>query len=266
MTLGEIRHISSSKMSDNIHQTIDFSKPNTDLLPDLLAESIRQAVREGRLEPGEQLPSEPEFAESLGVSRTTLRDAVRILVSEGTLLRRRGVGTFVSTDPLMSIQDGLENLSSTSDLIRHHGFEPGTSYSTTEQIPATDYLAGVLGIDPGAPLLHYSRTRTANNIPVIHCEEYVPAQIVADPTLRRLDGDWSLYDALKAAMAEVVSAVCKVIPVVADQGLSTRLSVPLRHPLLLLRQTHYSTDNRPILYCENYHNCDLIEFHVIRRC
>ena len=71
---------------------------------------------------------------------------------------------------------------------------------------------------------------------------------------------------MKAAQAEVVSAVCKVVPVIADQNLSAQLNVSQQHPLLLLRQTHYSTDNRPILYCENYHNCDLIEFHVIRRC
>jgi len=253
-------------MSDNIHQTIAFSNPNSDLLPDLLADSIRQAVRENRLKPGEQLPSEPEFAESLGVSRTTLRDAVRILVSEGTLLRRRGVGTFVSTDPLMSIQDGLENLSSTSELIRNHGFEPGTSYSAWEQISASKDLANVLGLDAGAALLHFSRTRTANNTPVIHCEEYVSAQIIAGWAKRLLEDDWSLYDVLKQAQAGVVSAVCKVIPMVADENLAYRLSVPVHHPLLLLRQTHYSTDNRPILFCENYHNCDLIEFHVIRRC
>jgi GntR family transcriptional regulator len=253
-------------MSDNIHQTIEFSKPSTDLLPDLLAESIRQAVREGRLKPGEQLPSEPEFAESLGVSRTTLRDANRILVSEGTLVRRRGVGTFVSTDPLMSIQDGLENLSSTTQLIRNHGFEPGTSHAVWERIPASDYLAGILGLDPGAALLHFSRTRTANAIPVIHCEEYVPAHLFDDQNAGQLEGEWSLYDVMKAVQAEVVSAVCKVVPVVADQNLAAQLDVAQQHPLLLLRQTHYSTDNRPILYCENYHNCDLIEFHVIRRC
>jgi len=253
-------------MSDNIHQTIEFSRPNTDLLPDLLAESIRQAAREGRLKPGEQLPSEPEFAESLGVSRTTLRDAVRILVSEGTLVRRRGVGTFVSNDPLMSIQDGLENLASTTQLIRNHGFEPGTSFSRWERISASEYLGGTLGLDQGAPLLHFSRTRTANDIPVIHCEEYVSAHLFDDPATGQLDGEWSLYDVMKKAQAEVVSAVCKVIPVVADQRLSAQLAVPLLHPLLLLRQTHYSTDNRPILYCENYHNCELIEFHVIRRC
>jgi GntR family transcriptional regulator len=253
-------------MSDNIHPIIEFSKPNSDLLPDLLAESIRQAVREGRLKPDEQLPSEPEFAESLGVSRTTLRDAIRILVSEGTLVRRRGVGTFVSNDPLRSIQDGLENLASTTQLIRNHGFEPGTSYSHWERIPASGYLASTLGLDPGAPLLHFSRTRTANGTPVIHCEEYLSASVMDHQDAHRLAGEWSLYDVLKDVQAEVVSAVCKVVPVVADQSLAARLNVPLHHPLLLLRQTHYSTDNRPILYCENYHNCDLIEFHVIRRC
>ena len=253
-------------MSDNIHHTIEFSKPDSDLLPDRLAESIRQAVREGRLKPDEQLPSEPEFAESLGVSRTTLRDAVRILVNEGTLVRRRGVGTFVSNDPLMSIQDGLENLASTTQLIRNHGFEPGTSHSSWERISASEHLAGLLGLEPGATLLHFSRTRTANGTPVIHCEEYVSAQIIDHRATRELDGEWSLYDVLKEAQAEVVSAVCQVMPVVADHRLSDQLNVPLQHPLLLLRQTHYATDNRPILYCENYHNCDLIEFHVIRRC
>src|SRR5262249_27551596 len=250
-------------MSDNIQHLIEFNKPNSDLLPDLLAESIRRAVRESRLNPGEQLPSEPEFAESLGVSRSPLRDALRILVSEGTLVRRRGVGTFVSTDPLRSIQDGLESLSSTSDLIRNHGFEPGTSDSTWQRVPASEHLAGILGIDAGAPLFHFSRTRTANGTPVIHCEEYISAQIVAEQDMTYLDADWSLYDVLKEAQAGVASAVCKVIPVAADEKLARRLGVPLQHPLLLLRQTHYSTDNRPILYCENYHNCELIEFHVI---
>lgn len=123
-----------------------------------------------------------------------------------------------------------------------------------------------LGLDPGAPLLNFSRTRTANNIPVIHCEEYLSAQILDDQAARRLVGEWSLYDVMKGVQAEVVSAVCQVVPVVADQSMTARLNVPLHHSLLLLRQTHYSTDNRPILYCENYHNCDLIEFHVIRRC
>ena len=61
-------------------------------------------VLEGRFQPGEKLPNELELSESLGVSRTTLRDAIRTLTARGVLEVRRGKGTFVSeqagaTDP-----------------------------------------------------------------------------------------------------------------------------------------------------------------------
>ena len=45
---------------------------------------------------GEKLPNENELSEELGVSRTTLREAIRILVSEGVLNVQRGKGTFVA--------------------------------------------------------------------------------------------------------------------------------------------------------------------------
>ena len=55
----------------------------------------RIAVEKG-LAPGEKLPNEVELAQSLGVSRATLREAIRTLVAQGVLEVRRGKGTFVS--------------------------------------------------------------------------------------------------------------------------------------------------------------------------
>lgn len=252
-------------MSDNIHPTTLFTNPVTEPLPELIAESIRQAINGGRLKPGEQLPGEPLFAAQLGVSRTTLRDAVRILVSKGILERRRGVGTFIAHNPLVNIQEGLETLLSTTELIRKKGYTPGTSASRWETISANDELAEILDIPPGASLLHLSRTRTANEVPVIHCEEYLPLLSLGIEKFEEPQHDWSLYTLLKEAGFSVSSAICKVAPVVANSDLAVRLDVPLQHPLLLLRQTHYAHDNRPVLYCENYHNSSVIEFHLIRK-
>ena len=53
-------------------------------------------VAEGRPGPGEKLPNELELSQELGVSRTTLREAIRSLVTQGVLEVRRGKGTFVS--------------------------------------------------------------------------------------------------------------------------------------------------------------------------
>lgn len=252
-------------MSDNIHPTIKFSRPSIEPLPVLLAETIRQAIQSGQLQPGERLPSEPEFSNQLGVSRTTLRDAVRILLNSGVLERRRGVGTFVSQNPLINIQEGLETLLSTTDVIRQQGYEPGTIKSRWETIPANDILAKALDITPGDLIDHLSRTRTANGVPVIQSEEYLPTGILDTDKLTNQAGDWSLYDSLKQQSLEIFTATCKINPIIADQRLASLLKVPQNHSLLLLRQTHYTSNNKPILYCENYHNSSIIEFHIVRR-
>lgn len=60
-----------------------------------VVEAIEKEIVEGRLPLGASLPPEREFSERLGVSRTVVREAVRILVTRGLLQTRHGVGTTV---------------------------------------------------------------------------------------------------------------------------------------------------------------------------
>ena len=76
------------------------------------AETLRaQILEEKRYQYGEKLPNENELSETLGISRTTLREAIRILISEGLLVVKRGRGTFVAdqfdqyTDSSMDVQE-----------------------------------------------------------------------------------------------------------------------------------------------------------------
>ena len=76
------------------------------------AETLRaQILKEKRYQYGEKLPNENELSETLGISRTTLRVAIRILISEGLLVVKRGRGTFVAdqfdqyTDSSMDVQE-----------------------------------------------------------------------------------------------------------------------------------------------------------------
>ena len=61
-------------------------------LPDLVAHALREAIADKRLKSGERLPSEPQLAEQLGVSRATLRQALSQLTQEGLLVRQHGRG------------------------------------------------------------------------------------------------------------------------------------------------------------------------------
>ena len=66
-----------------------------DGLVDRVVATIRTQILQGRLPVGTRLPPEREFSERLGVSRTVVREAVRILVTQGLLDTRHGIGTTV---------------------------------------------------------------------------------------------------------------------------------------------------------------------------
>lgn len=77
------------------------------------ADSIYNLILEGiEFLPGSQLPGENILSEKLGVSRSTLREAIRILVSQGILEVYRGKGTFVSSDLKISGDYGLGQMES----------------------------------------------------------------------------------------------------------------------------------------------------------
>ncbi len=65
-------------------------------LSDSIAEDIVAMISiEKRFVPGDKLPNENELSRELNISRTTLREAIRILVTNGILEIKRGRGTFV---------------------------------------------------------------------------------------------------------------------------------------------------------------------------
>ena len=68
-------------------------------LSDSVAEDILSMITiEERFSPGDKLPNEIELSEELHISRTTLREAIRILVTNGILEIKRGKGTFVKKE------------------------------------------------------------------------------------------------------------------------------------------------------------------------
>lgn len=63
------------------------------------AKALGDMIRNGIYQPGDRLPNEQQLADSLGVSRTSIREAVKILIASNVLFIKRGVGTFVSESP-----------------------------------------------------------------------------------------------------------------------------------------------------------------------
>ncbi|MEU4559684.1 FadR/GntR family transcriptional regulator [Actinoplanes sp. NPDC023936] len=74
-----------------------------------LADDLRADITSGRLQPGERLPPEPELCVKIGVSRSTVREALRLLASQHLIVTTRGVtgGSFVAHPDAEQLADGL---------------------------------------------------------------------------------------------------------------------------------------------------------------
>src|SRR6202000_1161481 len=68
-------------------------------LSTLVASSISREIAQGRLKPGDQLPTEQQLAQTFGVSRNVVREAIARLRSEGRIWAQQGRGAFVVDDP-----------------------------------------------------------------------------------------------------------------------------------------------------------------------
>jgi len=79
-----------------------------------VVQQIRDRIRGGALVPGQRLPTERELADSFGVSRGVIREALKVLGSMGLVESRQGSGTYVCSNPVPSISRAL-TLSATTE-------------------------------------------------------------------------------------------------------------------------------------------------------
>jgi len=87
---------------------------DTPRVSDIVVEKIERSILEGSLKPGQRLPAERKFAEQMGVSRPSLREALQKLSARGMLVARRGGGTTVTKSLNPALEDPLLELISNS--------------------------------------------------------------------------------------------------------------------------------------------------------
>lgn len=238
-----------------------------DTLATQIAKSVLESIRAGKLAVGVRLPSEPKLAQMYGVSRNTLREAVRLLIAQGVLEARKGIGTFVrgAGFSLWPVETGIEELASTTDIIAAAGHVPGCRSYELDIVPGQDDVTGALLLDKGTDVYRLSRVRLADDAPVILCIDYLPAGLIAESLMRQFDGQGSLF-AFLSARCELSIAVARAVlkPLLPTDEVAEALEVGSQEPLLLLKQTHFDGDNQPFLYSENYVNSTLFGYHVRR--
>src|SRR5476649_2110505 len=141
-----------------------------------IQESLRAMIREKALKPGDQIPTEIELCEQLGVGRSSLREAVAQMISHGLLSRIQGRGTFVRQISL-KLEGGLDDLMSVTDMIKSVGAVPSTSRLQIEHIEASESLAEKLGLKAGDPCVRIERVRKADDAVAAYCIDIISRRL-----------------------------------------------------------------------------------------
>jgi len=175
------------------------------------------------LAPNQMLAPERDLAARFGVSRMTIRQALRALTNQGVIYSVRGVGTFVA-EPRVRKDP---TLTSFSEDMRSRGLRPGSRLLSADLVDAETAVAAELGVEPGAPVYRVERLRLADDVPLCHEQSFLPARLFPGLTDQDLEG--SLYELLASRYrVRVVRAQQTTRAVNLSRRLATLLDVPAR--------------------------------------
>lgn len=125
--------------------------------------TLRSLIERGEWSSGSQIPNEDRLCEMLGISRITVRHALRNLEEAGLLRREHGRGTFVRSATVVA---GVRGLTSFTDEMKTLALAPSTQLLEARRVPADEEMADALEIALGDPVVQLKRLRLGNGMPI----------------------------------------------------------------------------------------------------
>jgi GntR family transcriptional regulator len=212
-----------------------------------LADVLREAIEGGKFADNGALPAERDLAEIYKVSRDTVRKAVRSLEEQGFLYSEHGRGTFVAPAILRAMPNLLDSFSVDTEA---RGAIAGQRMLAIDSTTASMGIAGLLGLQPGHPLIQVRRIRTVNDQPVGLQDAYLPAINGLKIEQEALEKAGSLYKLLSTEFGIIpAEAIEHLNAAAAEVDDASLLNVAPGSPLLICERITLSERRVPIEYC-----------------
>jgi len=212
---------------------------------------------------GERLTSEPGLAKQLGVSRATLREAMRTFETQGLIRRRQGAGTFVvGKVPVMDA--GLEVLESLDTMAHRLHLATTVSDLQIEQVNADNESATALGIAPGGRLTRVQRVMRADGRPVAYLIDILPEEILKPNDLPE-GFSGSVLDFMLERNDPLTISRAAISATNATAEVAKALEIQRGDVLLQVTSQLYTGDSTVVDYTFSYFIPGYFNFHVLRR-
>lgn len=215
-------------------------------------------------QPGERLPSEPKLALQLGVSRATLREAMRTFEVQGFVQRRQGSGTYAVHPPGV-LESGLEMLESIETIASRNGLQVSMGMSLVEKRASIPQESASLGLITGEPVISLARVILADERPVAFLVDVLPADILRSNDLNGNFNGSVLDLLLRRGDPPLATSRTDITAVNAPGSVARYLNIQRGGVLLYFIAMLYSSEGRVIDYSQSYFIPGYFRFHVNRK-
>lgn len=225
---------------------------------------IRELIESEGLTSGDRLPSESELAESLAISRSSVREALKLLEQEGMATAIQGKGRFISASAALILDRPVTKYESTTEMLESLGYRVSTVVLDVRERQASAAEAKALELDEGAPVIAIQRLRCGDDEPVVFSTDVVPRDLLPGPITFR---DWgvSVTAMLQSHGKLIESSAARLTAATLPTEYAKRYHLEGLDPWILVEETCVAMDGSRALYALDYHRGDKIAFNVLRR-
>lgn len=222
---------------------------------------IADKIKSEELEAGDIIPSEKELQKQFGVSRITVRQAIKELENEGLVKKKQGKGTFVSF-PKLSHE--LPNLTSFTEDIKSKGLNPESEIISIEKIIDQD-VAEKLETNPNTVFLNIKRLRLINGEAVGIHNCYLDTNILDEKAvneIKDMDNENSLYDIIEKYNINISHADETLEGGISDPYVSKLLGIKKDFPLLILERITFTEKNEAFEFVKMHYRADKYKYSI----
>lgn len=227
-------------------------------------DALTKMIETGQLRTGAQLPPEHELASKLGISRSTLREALRYLETHGLITRRHGVGTYVSIPTGPGFFGGLERLEPFRHLARLAKKKHSLVERKVETVKASPKLAAIMGAMPGLELVRIQTIEAIDGIPCVYFDDYFVNIGDLAEKLAGYENSVLVY-MFKGCDPPLTHSRSEIFAIEAPEDIAGKLDIPVGKPVFHMEETYFSTMGEIIGVGLSYFVTDRFRFYVTRR-
>lgn len=225
---------------------------------------VQELISRLGLKPGDRLHTEAELAELCGVSRSTVREALRQLELEGVVHAVQGQGRFISASVSLRVERPMTKYESITEVLDARGYKVSSAVLDVSIGEADDEEAEALRIEPGEEVTRLLRIRYGDDEPLVVSANTLPRDALPGP-LEHRDWSGSLTAALAAHGDHVNASIATISAVDLPEDWRQRYNLGGLGPWLLVKEIGMNRQGNRVLYAADYHRGSEISFSVLRQ-